>query len=698
MPENPTLALPVQSLQPSAEFKSEVIKSIFAIVAFIVVYILLFALALVLVALCIYAGLMLIIGFPKFITLIIGAGLIGLGVMVFIFLVKFLFETNKTDLSDTIEITAAEQPQLVRFIHDIARETGTSKPKKIFLSQDVNACVFYNSSFWSMFLPVKKNLMIGLGLVNALNVSEFKAVVAHEFGHFSQRSMKLGSFVYHVNHIIYNMLYKNSGFGKGLQSFANVHGIFYMFAKLTALIVRGIQAILQQMYKLVNLSYLGLSRQMEFHADHVAGTVCGSNNIISSLERIEMADQCYQSTLLTYDKLLKENKRASDLYADHGTVFRHVSESMNRKTEGGLSLLSGPETQQVVQRVSIKNQWASHPTTPERKAYLQQFDLTGGVDHTPAWSLFQHTDDLKRSVTEKLYQHIEGIADKALVDNEAFEQFYKEDQQSDMLPKVFGSYYDNRLIESFDLEAAKELQTSTALVDILSPERMQLATSIAGLQQDIDLLKAIDAKNIETRSFDFDGTKYDRKEAGVLCVTLEIELAAKKALLIQTDKELFSFFYGKMNEILPSVATSYQTKFQQYFHDQKTADAHLVNLNEILELMQPVFSGETVAIESINFIIARLKDGPEKTFRRSMQAWIIAGAFDKEPGFRDKVVAFLASDAAYFSGESFLDNELTVLNNLVHEGWSELQQFLFDQYKTLLEMQEQSLQTAALQH
>ncbi|MDO9373501.1 MAG: hypothetical protein Q7T76_03760, partial [Ferruginibacter sp.] len=175
-------------------------------------------------------------------------------------------------------------------------------------------------------------------------------------------------------------------------------------------------------------------------------------------------------------------------------------------------------------------------------------------------------------------------------------------------------------------------------------------------------------------------------------------LAAKKALLIQTDKELFSFSYGKMNEILPSVATSYQTKFQQYFHDQKTADAHLVNLNEILELMQPVFSGETVAIESINFIIARLKDGPEKTFRRSMQAWIIAGAFDKEPGFREKVAAFLASDAAYFSGESFLDNELTVLNNLVHEGWSELQQFLFDQYKTLLEMQEQSLQTATLQH
>jgi Zn-dependent protease with chaperone function len=37
-----------------------------------------------------------------------------------------------------------------------------------------------------MFLPIKKNLQIGLGLVNSLNVSEFKAVMAHEFGHFTQ--------------------------------------------------------------------------------------------------------------------------------------------------------------------------------------------------------------------------------------------------------------------------------------------------------------------------------------------------------------------------------------------------------------------------------------------------------------------------------------------------------------------------------
>ena len=37
-----------------------------------------------------------------------------------------------------------------------------------------------------MFLPVKKNLTMGLGLINSTTVSELKSILAHEFGHFSK--------------------------------------------------------------------------------------------------------------------------------------------------------------------------------------------------------------------------------------------------------------------------------------------------------------------------------------------------------------------------------------------------------------------------------------------------------------------------------------------------------------------------------
>ena len=48
-------------------------------------------------------------------------------------------------------------------------------------------------------------------------MQEFKAILAHEFGHFSQRSMKVGSYVYYVNQVIFNMLYDNDSFDKMIQ-------------------------------------------------------------------------------------------------------------------------------------------------------------------------------------------------------------------------------------------------------------------------------------------------------------------------------------------------------------------------------------------------------------------------------------------------------------------------------------------------
>ena len=192
-------------IQPSPAFKNEVVKVAASIVFFILFYLVMVSLALGFAALCAFAGYSLMVAKPQFFTLMIGLGLAGLGVMVAFFMLKFIFKSNQTDRSNMLELQETDQPELFAFIRQLTTETKTPFPKRILLSADVNASVFYDSSFWSMFLPVKKNLVIGLGLVNCVNISEFKAILAHEFGHFSQRSMKLGSFVYNLNRIIHGL-------------------------------------------------------------------------------------------------------------------------------------------------------------------------------------------------------------------------------------------------------------------------------------------------------------------------------------------------------------------------------------------------------------------------------------------------------------------------------------------------------------
>ena len=64
------------------------------------------------------------------------------------------------------------------------------------MEHQVNTGVFYDLSIANLLIPSRKNLEIGLGLVNVLTLGELKAVVAHEFGHFAQRTMAVGRWVY----------------------------------------------------------------------------------------------------------------------------------------------------------------------------------------------------------------------------------------------------------------------------------------------------------------------------------------------------------------------------------------------------------------------------------------------------------------------------------------------------------------------
>ncbi|MBK6964785.1 MAG: hypothetical protein IPH20_12810 [Bacteroidales bacterium] len=72
----------------------------------------------------------------------------------------------------------------------------TSCPKKVYLSSDVNAAVFYDSSFGVCFFPIKKNLQIGLGLVNTITETELKAILAHEFRTLLAKNNESRSYVY----------------------------------------------------------------------------------------------------------------------------------------------------------------------------------------------------------------------------------------------------------------------------------------------------------------------------------------------------------------------------------------------------------------------------------------------------------------------------------------------------------------------
>lgn len=165
-----------REIQLSKEFKNQAAKAILAINLFALTYLIILLLAILLTGLCIAGGVSLIVIKPMFGTIALGIGLASLGVLILIFLLKFIFISHKVDRSHLIEINEQQEPELFKMIREIVQIVGTNFPKKVYLSSEVNAAVFYDSSFWSMFFPVKKNLLIGLGLVNTVTKEELKAI------------------------------------------------------------------------------------------------------------------------------------------------------------------------------------------------------------------------------------------------------------------------------------------------------------------------------------------------------------------------------------------------------------------------------------------------------------------------------------------------------------------------------------------
>jgi len=686
-PANP-VNVPDSVTEPKISFKKEVTRVMGNILLFFIVYIILFLLSIGLIIACFYGGFAIIVAVPRLITILAGLGLIGLGVMVFVFLIKFLFAVTRYDRSGIIEVKEEDQPKLFAFIRQLTKDTQTPFPKKIFISPEVNACVFYDSSFWSMFLPIKKNLQIGLGLVNSLNVSEFKAVMAHEFGHFSQRSMKLGSFVYNVNRIIHNMLFENKSYADFLSSWGSISGILAIFANITVFIAQGIQYILRQMYGLINKGYMRLSREMEFHADAVAASVSGGNNLITALHRVEMADYGYNYTLEKCNELYRQKKISANIYSNQVSVFQKIAMDFKLPVENGVPVVNDDFLRgHKLSRINYKDQWASHPTTDDREEQLLGLGVTVEPVQKSAWILFENVDQLQTQLTQKVYENVVKSDDIVTINEKEFNEKINEEIKTFSFPDEYKNFYDARQIVPINESDFTSANGTMILDDLLSAENISLPKQIKAIASDIEVLKAIGLKHIQVKTFDFDGIKYGSGEAASVAEKLEIEHEQLKSRLQNIDKQLIQFFYRQALTKENDAATELKEKYMAYFKFRNKADDFLKQINTMLESLQRIYSGETLTIEVIDSTIGTLKNIHEPLFKDWLKYWLSVDAFALDQETKATAEKFITSDYKYFAANSFFDNELIELNKLCNDGWSSVSNFLFLQFKSILELQ-----------
>jgi Zn-dependent protease with chaperone function len=682
-------SVPEELIKPSPAFKKEIGKVISSIIFFIGVYVLLIIAAVILSIYCIRFGFMIIITKPMFLTIVAGLGIAGIGIGVLIFLIKFIFAVSKFDNSGSVEIFEKDQPELFAFIRKLTEDTQTKFPKKIFISSDVNACVFYNSSFWSMFFPVRKNLQIGLGLVNSLNVSEFKAVLAHEFGHFSQKSMKLGSFVYNVNRIIYNMLYDNNSYSSLLGSWASGHAVLYFFTMITIKIVNSIQWILHKVYAVVNKSYMSLSRQMEFHADAVAASVSGSEHLITALRRIELADICYNTVINKYSDWYREKVASANFYPNQRTVLHFFANEFNLSLENNLPVITNEFVElSNTSRINYKNQWASHPSNEDRASHLRGINIHTETNTNSAWLLFRNKDELQQTLTNKLYEQSQLSDIQEKYDHEKFEERFNKEVSSRALPVFYKGYYDNRYIAEMDVENLVLSPVSMDIsADYFSTEILALPKKIKSLQADIEVLKAIVSKQIDINTFDFDGKKYKTKDAPAILKQLDGELQVATNQLKEADENAFVYFFHRAIAKDITLANNIKTAYADFFTSLKNDEQFYNNCTKVFELFKRLYRGESSTMDMLREARDQYFNEFEASFKDQLRKLKTEGYFTSAPALEEDIDKFVNAQYQYLHDKGIINEEFDVLLKMLTKPSEILSNKRFEEYKTLLEMQ-----------
>lgn len=643
------------NIQTSSNFRKMTINAILAIIAFILVYIILLILGIILTVLCIYGGISLIIAIPKFITIALGIGLASLGIIIFIFLIKFLFKEHEIDRSHLTEIYRDKYPELFDLIEEIVEEAKTKFPKKIYLSRDVNAGVFYNSSFWSMFFPIRKNLQIGLGLVNTVTEQELKAIIAHEFGHFSQRSMSVGSYVYNVNEVIFNMLYDNDSFDQTIQAWANISGYFSIFVIIAVKIIHGIQWILQKMYGVVNIRYMALSREMEFYADEVAANIAGSQPLIDSLLRLELSQLAYSSTMNFYENKSENNIISKNIYKDQLSTLEALAKENKIPLKNGLPSVSAFDINKHNRsKIKIEDRWASHPSTEERVTALRKLNITKSENkETLAIMLFPDREMLEEELTKSTFYYSTFNKDTIAIENKEFQKEFLENIASNKFPEEYNDYYDNKNPTIFDLESITNFEISETMDTLFQKEKTEMVYDLIALEGDKNILESINKKEIQIKTFRYDENIYNVKQVENLITDINGKIEEYKNLIKENDINIYKFFYGqakkKGNEI--ELKNKYHTLFEQ----DTIYDKRIYIYNGFIELANKLnVATEQQQVENIFTEISAL----EKGLKIEIEELINNPTLKKEitQPIKDNLDKYLSRDW-YYSANADSDNE-----------------------------------------
>jgi Zn-dependent protease with chaperone function len=330
------------------------------------------------------------------------SGLLG------VFLLGALFFIKSGGKATDLEVTAEDEPALFAFLNALADRARAPRPHRVFLSMRVNAAVFYDLSLINLLFPTKKNLEIGLGLVNTLSLSEMTAVLAHELGHFAQRSMAVGRWVYIAQQVAGQIVASRSWLDRALSALSSIDLRVAWIGWIMRIVVWSIRSLLDTAFGLVILAQRALGREMEFQADLVSVSLTGSDALVHALHRLGAADGAWSHALAIAGREAGNGRAVPDLFALQTRIIERMAGILNEPTHGASPVLPARDRQDhrvfAQELAEPPRMWSTHPANRDREDNAKRVYVPAELDARSAFCLFANPEKLRRDATAHLFE------------------------------------------------------------------------------------------------------------------------------------------------------------------------------------------------------------------------------------------------------------------------------------------------------
>ena len=302
-----------------------------------------------------------------------------------IYLIKPLFGLEDNRINSNPQISKKDSPELFAMIREIADATKNKMPQHVYLSPVVNASVSYSSSsLWSVFFPSGKDLTIGIGLLYGLNKSEIKAIIGHEFGHFSQETMRFAVMTSRLM-LVVSALIDYAEQKEKDYAIARTSEDYHWYFHLARYPIKFVTKCTILFYNSIVKKNNKLARMMELEADNVACKITGKDAQISSLCKLDTIITRFDVFTLVLKDLLSNGDYLDCFAEGYRYCYDVLAEDEGLKVDNTITFhLPVGDAAACKSKVKVVDGLDNHPSLLERIDNANQNTSNQDIDYEDA--------------------------------------------------------------------------------------------------------------------------------------------------------------------------------------------------------------------------------------------------------------------------------------------------------------------------